>query len=224
MSEYNLLKQRAAVQLQQPPYPPPIRTVPLQRSYSSPPIGSAAPARPPQVLAVPRPPPPPMPISIPPVPTSTRPTIARASTNWPSIFRPVYNLAVSVTGTPDRSRSNTPPVVAEQRETTALTPTLANLAFDSSAPTPINGPHTPQVEAMPTQDIAEALGDALQSNLDRTAAIAEARKEPTPPLTTGFQPPPHAQSPIAVMSNGLLPGMKIINGVAVKTSVSHPMK
>ncbi|ORY48828.1 hypothetical protein BCR35DRAFT_310840 [Leucosporidium creatinivorum] len=195
------------------------------------------------LFAPPRPPAPPLPlpISIPAAPApapSTRPPILRAATNWPSIFRPVINLANSVTSTPtDRSRSSTPPVSTSTSKSTAelqvrgatpstsLTPTLANLAFDSSSSTPLNGPRTPQDDS-PTKDIAAALQDALKSNLDRTGevnAVPEER-EPTPPPAPVFKAPAHAQPPPPMATtNGLLPGMKIINGVAVKTSVSHPM-
>jgi hypothetical protein len=84
---------------------------------------------------------------------------------------------------------------------------------------------TTEEEGSPTMGIAAALQDALKSSLDRSEVVPEER-EPTPPPAPVFKAPEHAQPPSAsvVAPNGLLPGMKIINGVAVKTSVSHPMK
>jgi hypothetical protein len=109
--------------------------------------------------------------------------------------------------------------------TMALTPTLANLAFDSSASTPLNGPGMPDGHLEQQRDIATELRDALQSKMERTIVVGGREETGARPTNQPFKAPPHAQPPPAPKATDvLLPGMRLINGVAVKTSASHPMK
>ena len=63
--------------------------------------------------------------------------------------------------------------------------------------------------------LAEALTEALKSEMARP--VIKHGDELVAPVVKAVSAP-------TVGSNGLLPGMRMINGVAVKTSASHPMK
>lgn len=229
LSEYNTMKRLA--QAPPPgPYPPPLRSLAIQRSHSSPPMNTTAspPTALPSSFATP--------ISSAataansshgsaPAYASTfsiRPHFGRATTATGPIFRPP--LIIPPTPLSLSSRPSTPPHI-NLPTTTSLTPTLDKLAFDSDSPTPLNGPLIEQ-----QRDISAELGEAIRTNLSRTveqrlsAAAAQSTSTssaPTPPL---FRPLPPMPPVDPAQNNGLLPGMKVINGVAVKTSASHPMK
>lgn len=113
------------------------------------------------------------------------------------------------------ARVGTPPSIMDGK--TSLTPTL--MSFNFEEPASYNGGGT---------DIRDALADAIQSNLLKgSRAPAYATSSPSTsarPTPTTFTPVTGSQTPVLGQWIGLLPGMQVINGVPVKTSLSHPMK
>ncbi|GAA5975317.1 hypothetical protein JCM5350_006428 [Sporobolomyces pararoseus] len=112
-----------------------------------------------------------------------------------------------------RSNVNTPP----PRST--LTPSLARVNFEFSlnaqpttSATPVQVEQTSAAEKSTVETILDDLVEGEPVSVEQTPTkVVVSETIPTP------QPVPQPQIP------GLLPGMQIMNGVPVKTSVSHPI-
>ncbi|GAA6049257.1 hypothetical protein JCM3770_005908 [Rhodotorula araucariae] len=103
---------------------------------------------------------------------------------------------------------------------TTLTPSLASFSFDLSATPPV---HAPAPTVTPADEVNGLLADLVNgepvSVQHRGMSIVVSETVPRLVRTPAPDAPP--SEPEATPA--LLPGMKVVNGVAVKTSVSHPI-
>ncbi|GAA5873517.1 hypothetical protein JCM8547_005610, partial [Rhodosporidiobolus lusitaniae] len=120
-----------------------------------------------------------------------------------------------------RAAPSTPSSAALPSASTALTPIISNFTFDpstpstSALPTPVSSglvapsPATPSATAVSNllADLVQGEPVKVQKTTHETVVVSE---------TLPVQPPEPCIS-------GLLPGMRVVNGVAVKTSISHPI-
>ncbi|KAM0790596.1 hypothetical protein ACM66B_004461 [Microbotryomycetes sp. NB124-2] len=235
-SDYNRMK----VAIHQPPpviasHSPssaPLST-PLNRSHSSPPLGSQVDvAEPPKQVG-------PIPVqrtqaseNLQTDPSRARPQAQPRSISfaagWPNLIRPIVDLAAaaasaasSALGSPVSSRPSTPferpRATTRDRSTpdrTGLTPMLGGLSCESGSMTPLEQPLA--VPAARAQPAAEILRSALENTLARSDPPAAAIN--TPVLQTG----PRVAA-VTQVHEPFIPGMRIINGIPVRTSISHPI-
>ncbi|GAA6029113.1 hypothetical protein JCM8097_001606 [Rhodosporidiobolus ruineniae] len=201
-SEYNTLKRAVAAAANETtpaaPLPPVATFPPLPRIPSAPPSAQANSSRP---ALPPRPPP-----------------LVRAATDIPT------RSTASVTPT-----KNPAPVASNS----TLTPIMADFAFHPTPPTStLPTPVSTALPAAPTTVRAvEAAKDLLADLVEGEPVVAERTARDTLVVSEAFPSPqkvnaplPPALLPVAPPNiPGLLPGMTVVNGVPVKTSVSHPI-
>lgn len=238
LSDYNRL--RAAVAQQAAPLQHPAvasKSAPLlNRSYSSPPLGAAPTPQLPLAFAPPKPAPAPQPVlqtpavTSPPRQTPPQPTLG----GWPNIFRPVVELASaaasvasSALSSPSTSRPGTPgPRPSGGRQRSGLTPAMDVLSCESGSMTPVEPQALPNGygDGHPHRSAPSASGvqDALAAAV--SASIHESPQGSSSQSVIGGAAPQVAMPVPRVVNEVLLPGMKVINGVAVRTSASHPIK
>lgn len=252
LSEYNNLKRSLAsgIPAPAPSYPNlppvPIRT-PIQRAHSSPPVSPSDPTastadfpqRIPTRLLVPS-------LSTSPAvvaPIAQRPLLARAATVWGALFKATTPDPMPATA-PSYSTSGSTPENGVTRVSTSsgltalavprkvspgprassvgfagmsstLTPSMGSFSFEEKSQIELetNKDELDEVKAEGTianEELEEQLVQAAndtQAGTDQPRVVAPLSQLPPPP-------------PIET----LLPGMKVMNGVAVRTSASHPMK
>ncbi|KAK4057005.1 hypothetical protein OIO90_001905 [Microbotryomycetes sp. JL221] len=212
----------------------PLTAPPLNRSHSSPPLG---------ISSIPQPQPPPhkQETAIPRhlmtnvQPLQPRPSSMSFASGWPSLIRPVIDLAAaaasaatSALGSPSSSRPVTPmeSFLTPNRSSTlehrtGLTPELRGLSCESGSLTPIEP--RGQFSSQGSQQGAAA-ADVLRHALENTLARAEA---PSAIAITQDNAASTLSSKDQVVTKvggePFIAGMKMINGIAVRTSVSHPI-
>ncbi|KAK4052472.1 hypothetical protein OIV83_002274 [Microbotryomycetes sp. JL201] len=150
----------------------------------------------------------------------SRPLSTSFASGWPSLIRPVIDLAAaaasaasSALNSPLSSRPSTPlesPFsIATNGETIArsgLTPVLGGLSYETAAITPLEQPLLRPGQNQPAADV-------LRSALEETIAQSEQAGTLRPgTLAAGTK-----------LQEPFLAGMKMINGIPVRTSVSHPI-
>ncbi|GAA5965405.1 hypothetical protein JCM21900_004785 [Sporobolomyces salmonicolor] len=209
-SEYNSLKKAVAAAAAGPPQQAPVQT------------GSASPSQ--QT-------PPPMP---------TFPHIQRSSNSGPSsppaahsrsLARPASTGAIPVR---TRQTAAGPPRTPALRAAggalpkSTLTPTLARLNFELSPVASTSASVEPPIVAI--QSAKTLLSDLVAGEpvaVQRTPTkVVVSEKVPAAHGSASRSPPPQFSElpgPPSTSIPGLLPGMTVVNGVPVKTSVSHPI-
>lgn len=151
-------------------------------------------------------------------PTMARPAAPPRTASAGHLVTPQPIRAAQVTRS-TRSNANTPP---PPRST--LTPSLArvNLEFSLNAqPTTSSTPVQVEQKSAAEKTVKETILDDLVEgepvSVERTPTkVVVSETLPTPAVAQESQTTPSI--------HGLLPGMQIMNGVPVKTSVSHPIK
>ncbi|TNY23259.1 hypothetical protein DMC30DRAFT_414300 [Rhodotorula diobovata] len=189
----------------------------LKRSLAAAASGSAA-GLPHSGISQPSPPPPTY--TLPSFhPSTSRSCTSRVAPNRPLSCPP--SVASMSSASPSTPLSEPGAVAAP----TSLTPSLANFGFNLTAGTPLTT-STPS-SVTPSNEVTGLLADLVQgepiavqqhgsSVLVTGVPAAAFEQRPAVPVMPRMEPPSPAIP-------GLLPGMQVVNGVAVKTSVSHPI-
>ncbi|GAA5843189.1 hypothetical protein JCM9279_001888 [Rhodotorula babjevae] len=142
---------------------------------------------------------------------STRPT-SRAPSPAPTSSAP---LATPISIPP---RTSTP---------TTLTPSLASFGFNLSADAPASAPPSTSAAAAGGLFAKLVQGEPVSvqqrgASVVVSGAVLKLEDAPAVPEVPNIGQAPSAK-PSSEVVPGLLPGMQVVNGVAVKTSASHPI-
>ena len=179
-------------------------------------VAAAAPGTPQLVQHVHPPPMPPFRHAHSADPYSRPVPLARTASAGP-LATPQPLRAAQVTARTPRSTVNTPP----PRST--LTPSLARVNFEFSlnaqpttSSTPVQVEQTSAADKSTVETILDDLVEGEPVSVERTPTKVVVSE--TIPMAPQPAPPPLSHMP------DLLPGMQIMNGVPVKTSISHPIK
>ncbi|BGP34033.1 hypothetical protein JCM10296v2_005848 [Rhodotorula toruloides] len=164
------------------------------------------------------------------LPTSARPEAAAAAGGLsaapgiPNVAQAVDKPAPAAAQPAQHARpGSTPAKVAASSAQTSLTPSLGTFNFASTSSSPSSSrtaPTSPTRAVSTDSQVVEGLLENLAAGEPvsvQQSASSVIISETIPSVDAGLvvdEPPPIP---------GLLPGMKVINGVPVKTSVSHPI-